>query len=177
MAAGAWVALAGAAVAVFGSAQLLPETSDVSEQRFCWAPALAGASLAVVGPLLLPWVGLAQGSVLEQGYRPFEIWADGLDTDLITGYPILILGAAVLLFAALAGARGGPTGERRGLLVACQASGTAIAVLAGMEIASTLMNGDTSTSQWLVLSGPLTALAGGIMLARATQPAKGEEGA
>lgn len=70
--------------------------------------------------------------------------------------------------ATLARVRGGMAGGRQGFLVACQASGSTIAVLAGMEVAGTLMQGGAnhSTSRYLILSGPLVALAGGILLAR-----------
>ena len=174
LAPGAWIALTGAAIALFGSVLLLPDSNLGPEQRIAWLPAVVGATMAVVGPFFLAWRGLVQGSALELGFRPFEILADGLSTDLITGYPILILGSAVLFLAILASVEGGNASGRQGFLIVCQVSGSAIALLAGMEVAGTLMQGGAnhSTSRFLILSGPLVALAGGILLARSIRPSE-----
>ena len=167
LATGAWIALTGAAIALFGSVLLVPGSDFSPGQGIEWPAALVGATMAVVGPLFLAWGGLIQGSSLQLDFRPFEILADGLSTELITGYPILILGSAVLLSASLARVKGGKSGGRRGILIACQASGSAIALLAGMEVAATLMQGNATNSsgRFLILSGPLASLAGGILLA------------
>lgn len=169
---GGWIALSGAAIALIGSALLLPDSNLRPGQRIEWLPAQVGATMAVVAPLFLPWAGLVQGSALQPDFPPFEILADGLNTNIVTGYPILILGSAVLLIATLARVKGGNTGGRQWFLIACQASGSAIALLAGMEIASKLMRGNAGNSEFrlLILSGPLVALAGGILLARSIRP-------
>lgn len=172
VAAGAWIALTGAAIAVFGSVLFLPDSDNDPEHRIDWFPALAGATSAVVGVLFLAWEGSAHGSALDMVFRPFDISADGLSTDLIAGYPILILGSAVLLLAILAMVRGGDAAGRQGFLIVCQVSGSVIAILAGMEVAATLMAGNISnhsSSRFLILSGPLVALAGGIVLARSVK--------
>ena len=172
VAAGAWIALTGAAIAVFGSVLLLPDSDHGPKQRVEWVSALAGAISTVVGVLFLAWTGTAEGSALDSGFWPIEIWHDGLNADLITGYPILILGSAVLLLATLARAQGVDAGGSQGFQIVCQVSGSVIAILAGMEVAATLMAGNISTnsgSRQLILSGPLVALAGGIVLARSVR--------
>ena len=154
---GAWVGLAGAAVAVLGALQLAFESSERPNLDFHPIPAALGAVLAVVASFWLDWVaGSVGGSV------------GGLDSDVLFGLPILILAGIALVFAVdlISVPQMVMEGRRQALLMISQAAGVGIIVIAGSNVLATVVLGYESFG-----SGPLVALVGGIMLTRSIKEA------
>ncbi|MDE0579370.1 MAG: hypothetical protein F4124_13225 [Acidimicrobiia bacterium] len=164
LALGAVVGLIGGVIALLG-AMLLSRDSDYRPtQQISLFSAAVGAGLAVVATLLLAW----EADVFGLDFRNVKVSLDGLSTELITGYPILVLGSAALLAMVFALTRGDADGLKQWCIVVCQLAGVAIALLAGIEVAAKLLLGISSGLS--IFSGPLAALAGGILLARSIRP-------
>lgn len=164
LAAGAWVGVIGAAVALLGATLFLLNSRNGPALQVEMLPALTGAILAVVASTFLVWDFGTEGSSAIG--RTQSDLADGFDTHIMTGYPILILGSAALLallFAMATRIQGGK--PRRGLVTLCQVAGIAIVLLAATEIASRL-TGTTLGVYNFIMSGPIVAFAGGVFLAR-----------
>ena len=104
------------------------------------------------------WPGLA----FNLGVGPGGGWLgsveslNGLDPDVPFGIPVLILGAVALLLIAVAHRARSKSGNGP-LLLAVQAAGIAITVIAGANVLGMMVIGFFG-------SGPLVALAGGILL-------------
>ncbi len=163
---GAWLGLAGTAVAVLGALLLAFESSDRTSLEFLPMPAALGAVLAVVASFWFDWI-FSSGSYLlggSDGEEPLN----GLDPDVLFGFPILILGsiALVLMVELITVPRVVLEGRRQWLLTSCQAAGIAIAVIAGSNIVGMMMIG-----LFVFGSGPLVALVGGVMLTRSIKQA------
>lgn len=154
---GAWVGLAGAAVAVLGALQLGFESDERPELEFHPLPASLGAVLAVIASFWLDWVaGTAGGTV------------GGLDFDVLFGLPILILAGIALVFAVelISVPQMVMEGRRQALLMIAQAAGVGIVVIAGSNVLATMVLGYGSFG-----SGPIVALVGGILLTRSIKEA------
>ena len=149
---GAWLGLAGTAVAVLGGLQLAHESSDRPTLEFRPMPAALGAALAVVASFWLDWV---TGPI------------NGLDSDVLFGLPILILAGIALVFTVefMSVPRRVLEGRRQALLVIAQTAGVAITVIAGSNVLATVIGNDAFGS------GPLVALVGGVMLTRSIREA------
>ena len=149
---GPWVGLAGAAVAVLGALQLAYESDDRPSLEFHSLPAALGAVLAVVASFWLDWV---DGPI------------SGLDSDVLFGLPVLILGglALVLIVELISVPRMVLEGRRQALLAASQAAGVAIIVITGSNVLAMLFGNSAFGSASIV------ALAGGIMLTRSIKEA------
>lgn len=150
LALGAWIGLIGAAVAVLGAALLALDSDNRPASSVNVIPAALGGALAVVSSFWLNWS--------LTGYEPL----DGLDGDVVSGLPILILGVAalalVLIMTLVSGIGQLPA-------MACQAGGIIILVLAATSVIGPVMVGGA------IASGPLVALVGGAMLVRSVSPA------
>ncbi len=149
---GAWVGLAGASVAVLGALQLAYESEDRPDLEFHPLPGALGSSLAVVASFWLDWVA---GPI------------NGLDSDVLFGLPVLILGglALVLIVELISVPRMVMEGRRQALLTVSRAAGVAIVVIAGSNVLGMVFGNDAFGS------GPLVALVGGIMLTRSIKEA------
>ncbi|WP_419918399.1 hypothetical protein [Candidatus Poriferisocius sp.] len=156
---GAWIGLAGTALAVLGALYQAFESRDhPTVLDFQPGSAALGAALAVVASFWLDWVGPA---------FPFEgFWenASGVNRDVLFGLPVLILAGVALVFTVELIFQQQGMGGRRVLLMLSQVAGTAITVIAGANVLGLAMG-------WflpgpLFGSGPLVALVGGVMLTR-----------
>lgn len=153
---GAWLGLAGSAVAVLGALQLAIESKDRPDLEFHPMPAALGAVLAVVASFWLDWVGGPVGDSIG-----------GLDSDVLFGLPILILAGIALVFAVelISVPQMVMEGRRQALLMVSQSAGIAIVVIAGSNVLAMAFGNDAFGS------GPLVALVGGIMLTRSIKEA------
>lgn len=149
---GAWVGMAGAAVAVLGALQLGYESDDRPDLEFHPLPGALGSALAVVASFWLDWVA---GPI------------SGLDSDVLFGLPVLILGglALVLIVELISVPRMVMEGRRQVLLTASRVAGVAIVVIAGSNVLGMLFGNDAFGA------APIVALVGGIMLTRSIKEA------
>ena len=170
VAVGAWIGVVASAVALLGAAWDLRKAGAPLGQNLQLLPAFSGAVLAVIAPVLLTWdYGFPIRRVLG---RSGKLHTDGLDTGIMTGYPIIILGSLALLAVLVAmsnNVRGG--GSKQGPAVCIQVASAAIILLAGMEIAARVMGGIDPVLN-TIWSGPIVALAGGVVMIRSIQPAR-----
>ena len=156
LATGAWLGLIGAALAVVGALLLLLEPENRPALAVKPVPAALGSALAVVASFWLAWW-------LDLYDWDRELLADGLDSEVVVGIPILILG--VLALTALVAAVTSGVGGQLAATV-CQVGGVVIVALAAVDVIGAIMLSSGSVS-----SGPLTALIGGVMLARSVSRA------
>lgn len=150
LALGAWIGLIGAAVAVLGAGLLALDSANRPAQSVSMIPAALGGALAVVSSFWLNW---SLG-----GSEPL----DGLDADIVSGQPILILGVAALALVLIMTLVSG-VGQLPAMV--CQAGGMVILVLAATDVIGAVMVGGA------IASGPLVALIGGVMLSRSVTAA------
>ena len=158
LAAGAWVALIGSLLALLGSGMSLMGAGTRPALQVSRAGAAAlGAGLAAVGSFWLDWRISLRGDPLIEG---------GLSTDVIAGFPILILAASSLL--TLLTLLDANASERARSMSAfhLQYSGACIAVVAASAVLGAVMTGGTVTS------GPVVALVGAFFITRSVQPAE-----
>ena len=166
LAVGAWIGLAGSGLAVLGAMML----AGKSDQR----PALEldpkltalGAALAIVASFWLDWM-LNFGLYIFSGSDGTEP-LHGLHPDVLFGVPIVILGGIILLSTIEIGT-GPPVffeGRRQVLMAICQVAGIAITVIAGANVVGMMMLG-----LFVFGSGPLLALAGGLLVTRSIRKA------
>lgn len=156
---GAWLGLAGTAVAVLGALLLAFESSDSPDLELSFTPAALGAALAVVASFWLDWI-LSLGSTFAGGFGDVGP-LNGLDRDVLFGVPVLILAgvALVLVVELISVPRMALEGRRQLLLTICRTAGIAITVIAGSNVLGMLLLGLFAFG-----SGPLVALVGGVML-------------
>ncbi|MDE0654831.1 MAG: hypothetical protein OXI26_14400 [bacterium] len=156
MGAGAWVAMVGSLVALAGTSFGTMDPSRRPLRRVTHkAPATLGAALAVIASFWLDWSsGFSAGMA---GSFPLP---GGLDSDVATGYPVLILGVLVLLLLlGLLSPTASAVMQAR-MAMNIRMVGIAMAVLAVGDIAGSLM---TSS---LTGSGPVLTLVGALMVTR-----------
>lgn len=157
---GAWIGLAGTAAAVLGS--VMAAGDSASQSALALARPLhagVGAVLAIVASFWLDWMyfpGFGFASATD-GLGGVEA-LNGLDPDVPYGIPILILAVFALILVADA-RKSFLAGRKRHLLLVAQMAGIAITVIAGANVLGMLMLGFSAFG-----SGPLVALAGGILL-------------
>ena len=165
---GAWLGLVASAGALLGALLHLVRAGTDSPRHLQLLPASTGAILAVVAPVLLTWgFGLQFRQSLG---RSGSVHADGLDPDIMTGYPIIVLGSSALLAVLVVLSNYVRSGTyKQGPVVFFQAASVAIVLLAGMEIAARLIGGLDPVSN-TIWSGPIVALAGGVVMIRSIQP-------
>lgn len=156
MGAGAWVAMVGSLVALAGVAFGTMDPSRRPSRRVTHkAPATLGAALAVIASFWLDWSsGFSSGMV---GSFPLP---GGLDSDVATGYPVLILGVLILLLLLGLLSPTASAAMQARMAMNIRMAGIAMVVLAAGDIAGTLM---TSS---LTGSGPVLTLVGALMVTR-----------
>ncbi len=150
---GVWLGLAGTAVAVLGALQMAFESKDQPALEFRPMSAALGAALAVAASFWLDWI---------------DGPTNGLDSNVLFGLPVLILGGIALVFAVelLSTPLMISAGRRQALLMISLAAGVAITVIAGSNVLAGTVLGNSAFG-----SGPLVALVGGIMIARSIKEA------
>lgn len=156
MGAGAWVAMVGSLVALAGVTFGTMDPSRRPSRRVTHkAPATLGAALAVIASFWLDWSsGFSAGMV---GSFPLP---GGLDNDVATGYPVLILGVLVLLLLLGLLSPTASAAMQARMAMNIRMAGIAMAVPAAGDIAGSLM---TSS---LTGSGPILTLIGALMVTR-----------
>ena len=159
LAAGVWIGLAGSGVALVGALLQGLETKERPTLDINPGPAALGAVLAVVAATWLDWLL----NLRVMGAEPLN----GLDHDVLYGFPVLILGAITLVLTVdlLSVPRLVMEGRRQALLLICQVAGVAITVVAGTSVLGMVL-GISGYS-----SGPLVALVGGFMITRSIKEA------
>ena len=156
MGAGAWVAMVGSAVALAGvTFGTIDPSRRPSRCVIHKAPATLGAALAIIASFWLDWSsGFSSGMV---GAFPLP---GGLDSDVATGYPVLILGVlTLLLLLGLLSPTASAVMQAR-MAMNIRVAGIAMVVLAAGDIAGSLM------SSSLTGSGPVLALIGALAIVR-----------
>lgn len=174
---GAWIGLGGAAVSLLGACWGISSQRDRHPQKMDVLPALVGSILAITSSFLLTWALVVKiNRNFEEGESRDEEFIHGVNTDVITGIPIVVLGGLALVAAILLMA------EVLGSAFAIQlitnfirTAGIAIGMLAvtdvfqkawGFQPGSLFLNYNQFVTLW---SGPLVAAAGGIVLARSVR--------
>ena len=156
MGAGAWLAMVGSLVALAGVAFGTMDPSRRPSRGVTHkAPATLGAALAVIASFWLDWSsGFSAGMV---GSFPLP---GGLDSDVVTGYPVLILGVLILLLLLGLLSPTASAAMQARIAMNIRVFGIAMVVLAAGDIAGSLM---TSS---LTGSGPILTLIGALMVTR-----------
>ena len=165
MGAGAWVAMVGSLVALAGVAfGTMDPSRRPSRSVTHKAPATLGAALAVIASFWLDWSsGFSAGMV---GSFPLP---GGLDSDVATGYPVLILGVLVLLLLLGLLSPTASAAMQARMAMNIRMAGIAMVVLAAGDIAGSLM------SSSLTGSGPVLTLIGALMVTRSVGSSSGAE--
>lgn len=164
---GAWLGLAGTAVAVLGTLQQVFESNDRPTLDLNHMPAALGAALAVVASFWLDWV--LDSSRFIGGGSDWSLGPlSGIDLDVLFGFPILILAgiALVLVVELISVPSMALEGRRQALLLTCRTAGVTITVIAGSNVLGMMMLGLFTFG-----SGPLVALVGGVMITRSIKEA------
>ena len=156
MGAGAWVAMVGSLVALAGVAFGMMDPSRRPSRLVTHkAPVTLGAALAIIASFWLDWSsGFSAGMV---GSFPLP---GGLDSDVATGYPVLILGVLILLLLLGLLSPTASAAMQARMAMNIRVFGIAMVVLAAGDIAGSLM---TSS---LTGSGPVLTLIGALMVTR-----------
>ncbi len=164
MGVGAWVAMVGSVVAlagvVFGTMDPARRPARSVSHK---APATLGAALAVIASFWMDWVIFAFGDWAPAGdHAPIgRVFAvGGLDSDVATGYPVLILGVLVLLLLLGLLSPTASAAMQARMAMNIRVAGIAIVVLAAGDIAGSLMG------PGLTGSGPILALIGALSIVR-----------
>ena len=166
LAAGAWVGLAGSAIAVLGALVLVFKEDDRPPLQLHRSLAALGAALAVVSSFWLDWVLNSSALISDRG-RGDEAF-NGLHAEVLFGIPILILGGIVLLILVESTSIQSSMSKigQQWIALLIQMAGVAIAVIAGSNVVGLMMLGIFAYG-----SGPLVALVGGIMITRSIKQA------
>ena len=158
--AGVWVAIVGSLLAlagiVFAAADATRRTARRVEYK---AMGWMGAVMALLASFWMDWPSSA--FTRFAGSSP----TSGLDGDVVTGYPVLILSVVVLVllgYRSQVSAPGGTNAARH-----IRIAGIAVAVLAAADISGSLMS-----AAWTG-SAPVLALVGALMITRSVVPATG----
>ncbi len=164
---GAWLGLAATAVAVVGALLLVYESDERPSLDFHPMEGALGAALAIAAAIFLDWA-LAAAYFLGGGNPRLGEVVNGLNSDVLFGLPVLILGGIALVFIVelISVPRMVLEGRRQWLLMISQTAGMAIVVIAGSNVLGSAILGFRSFG-----SGPLVALVGGIILTRSIRQA------
>ena len=166
LAAGAWVGLAGSAIAVLGALVLVFKEDDRPSLQLRRLSAVLGAALAVVASFWLDWVLNSSALISDRGMG--EEAFNGLHSEVLFGFPILILGGIVLLllFESTSIQTSMAKVRQQWIFLLIQMAGVAIAVTAGSNVVGSMMLGVFAFG-----SGPLVALVGGVVIAHSIKQA------
>ena len=121
-----------------------------------------GAVLAAIGSFWLDWEISFSSESLE----------NGLNSEVIAGFPVLILAVAALLSLLTLLDAGASERAKSMAAFQIQYAGACIAVVAAADILGSLMGGAIRTGGGLVSSGPVVALVGAFFITRSVQPAE-----
>lgn len=158
---GPWVAIAGAIVVFIGAVALRANSNDNHRQEVDVLTVLTGSILTLVSSIALAWLytdsflGTIEGDAIS-----------GLHTEVITGIPVLVISATALLliFALQLRVRKGHI-DNSAIHNLLQMCGIAVMLLAGSHVFGGIMIGALwFNSTWLVWSGPIGALLGGVVI-------------
>ncbi len=159
---GVWIGMGASAAAVLGALMLAFESDDDPILEAQPMPLALGAALAVVASFWLDWSSFAY-------FSPYIGFTDsgprnGLEGDLLFGYPILIAGVIALVVAVELMTNPSQIPERRHqiLLLAARVAGVIAIVTAGSNVLAMSVLGYSAVFS----SGPLVALAGGVIVTR-----------
>ena len=173
MGVGAWVAMVGSVVAlagvVFGTMDPARRPARSITHK---GPATLGAALAVIASFWLDWVAASFSGgyaslEAEPSGAPAALIVGGLDGDIATGYPVLILGVLVLLLLLGLLSPTASAAMQARMAMNIRVAGIAIVVLAAGDIAGSLMG------PGLTGSGPILALIGALSIVRSVGSAPG----
>jgi len=170
MGAGAWVAMIGSFVAFTGIAfAMMDPARRPGRQVTHNVMAALGAGLAIIASFWMDWAASAAGMFASSAGGMFgeDFVVGGLDSDIATGYPVLILGVLVLLLLLGLLSPSNSAGMQAKMAMHVRVAGIAIVVLATGAVAGSLMGAG------LTGSGPILALVGGLMIARSVGSAEG----
>jgi len=170
MGAGAWVAMIGSFVAFTGIAfAMMAPARRPGRQVTHNVMAALGAGLAIIASFWMDWAASAAGMFASSAGGMFgeDFVVGGLDSDIATGYPVLILGVLVLLLLLGLLSPSNSAGMQAKMAMHVRVAGIAIVVLATGAVAGSLMGAG------LTGSGPILALVGGLMIARSVGSAEG----
>lgn len=165
VAAGAWVGLIGSILVILGIGVSLADADNRPALQVSRAgAALLGAVLAAIGSFWLDWEISFSSESLE----------GGLNTEVIAGFPVLILAVAALLSLLTLIDAGASERAKSMAAFQIQYAGACIAVVAAADILGSLMGGvgEIMTGGALVSSGPVVALVGAFFITRSVQPAE-----
>ena len=170
MGAGAWVAMVGSFVALTGIAfATMDPARRPGRQVTHNVMATLGAGLAIIASFWMDWATSAAGMFAPREWGTFgeSFIVGGLDGDVATGYPVLILGVLVLLLLLGLLSPSNSSGVRAKMAMHVRVAGIAIVVLAAGAVAGAVM------VPGLVGSGPILALVGGLMITRSVGSSEG----
>ncbi|MCY4102473.1 MAG: hypothetical protein OXG55_04280 [bacterium] len=168
MGGGSWVAMIGSFVAFTGIAfATMDPARRPGRQVTHNVTAALGAILAIIASFWMDWATSAAGMFASSAGGAFgeDLVVGGLDSDIATGYPVLILGVLVLLLLLGLLSPSNSAGMQVKMATHVRVGGIAVVVLAAGDLAGSLMG------PGLTGSGPILALVGGLMIARSVGPA------
>ena len=161
MGAGAWVAMIGSFLALTGIAfATMDPARRPGRQVTHNAVAALGAGLAIIASFWMDWATSAERAFGE------SFVVGGLDSDVATGYPVLVLGVLVLLLLLGLLSPSNSAAMRAKMAMHVRVSGIAMVVLAAGDLAGSLM------TPVLTGSGPILALVGGLMITQSVGSAE-----
>ena len=164
---GVWIGMGASAAAVLGALLLAFESDDDPLLESQPMPVALGAALAVVASFWLDWSSLAYFNVHTGFYDSGPL--NGLEDDVLFGYPVLIMGVIALVVAVELMTNPPVISEKRHqiLLLAAQAASVTVIVTAGSNVLAMSVLGYTGVFS----TGPIVALVGGVMLTRSIRQA------
>lgn len=170
MGGGAWVAMIGSFVAFTGIAFAMMDPARRPDRQVTHnVMAALGAGLAIIASFWMDWATSAAGMFTSSAGEFFaeDFVVGGLDSDIATGYPVLILGVLVLLLLLGLLSPSNSAGMQAKMAMHVRVGGIAVVVLAAGDLAGSLMG------PGLTGSGPILALVGGLMITRSVGSAEG----
>lgn len=158
---GVWLALAGAVIVFAGTLALLIEQDKHVDHDVELLAGTSGSILAVVGSTLLAWTYYTTFD-----FAHVENVRSGLNSEVITGIPVLTLGVLALICQLMLIAK---VFERGAISYILQKlihmSGISIVMLAGSRLAGVIMwNSFSGIRGWMLYAGPVCVLIGGLVL-------------
>ncbi|MCY3807807.1 MAG: hypothetical protein OXG91_15185, partial [bacterium] len=173
---GAWVAMIGSFVALTGIAFAAMDPARRPGRRVTHnVMAALGTILAIIASFWMDWATSAEGMFAPGAGGTFgeDLVVGGLDSDIATGYPVLVLAVLVLLLLLGLLSPSNSAGVQAKMAMHVRVAGIAVVVLAAGDLAGSLMGpGLTGSGTGLTGSGPILALVGGLMITRSVGPAE-----
>lgn len=176
MGGGAWVAMIGSLLALVGVAfKAMDPSARPARHLERKTVATLGGVLAIIASFWMDWI---VPTVYESGYfapidaepsdAPYLVVRGGLDSDVATGYPVLVLSILVLLLLLGLLSPTASSGMKAAMAMHIRLLGIAVVALAAGDLLGSLLTTRP------IGSGPILALIGGLMIARSVGSATGE---